>query len=76
MQDAKDNETVDTPCFMSIMGSFQNHLLVYKDVRLAWTAKTMSAPIFIETVDFDNQKGLLVTLSDDGYLQVSYLGMQ
>jgi hypothetical protein len=28
-----------TPGFMSLIGSFEGYLNVYKDIKLAWTAK-------------------------------------
>lgn len=48
--------------------------MVYKDAQLVWTAKTATAPLYVNTAKFGNQQGLLVTLSDNGWLQVAYLG--
>lgn len=48
--------------------------MVYKDVQLVWTAKTQSAPIFVDIVKVGDQSGLMVTLADNGWLQVVYLG--
>lgn len=39
-----------------------------------WTAKTPEAPIFVDITTIDKQKGLIVTISDTGFLQLSYLG--
>ena len=66
----------ETPCFNYILGSYSSYLCIYKDLQLTWTAKTQSPPIFVETEEFQNQKGLIVTLSDKGWLQVSYLGTE
>ena len=67
---------LETPCFMTIFGSFNNFLLVYKDVRLAWAARTQLAPIYVARALFENRDGLIVTMSDTGFLQVSYLGTE
>ena len=42
--------------------------MIYKDVQLVWTAKTSAAPIYVNTAKFGTQDGLIVTLSDKGYL--------
>ena len=61
---------------MTILGSFNNFLLIYKDVRLVWAAKTQLAPIFVARAKFEQRNGLIVTLSDSGFLSVSYLGTE
>jgi hypothetical protein len=53
---------------MMILGSFNNYLMMYKDVRLVWASKTVSAPVFVQRASFDDQEGLIVTMSDDGFL--------
>lgn len=53
---------------MMLMGSFNKFLMVYNDVRLIWAAKTQVAPIFVEVANFEGCKGLIVTLSDSGFL--------
>jgi len=35
---------------------------------LVWTAKTPEAPIYIDITTVDKQKGLILTLSDTGFL--------
>lgn len=40
MTDARENEELDTPCFMSLVGSYNNFIMVYRDVRLVWAART------------------------------------
>lgn len=49
---------------MTLMGSYSNFIMVYKDVRLVWAAKVSIAPVFIEKVWFEDQDGLIVTMSD------------
>lgn len=59
---------------MSVLGTFENFLMFYNDVRLVWTVKLPMSPIFIDRMKVDETDGLIVTLSDRGHLQVSYLG--
>ena len=59
---------------MTILGSFKSFLMIYKDVRLVWTAKTANIPIYVSRANFQGKNGLIVTMSDSGFLQVSYLG--
>lgn len=66
--------THDSPCFSFILGSFSHYLMVYKDVQLVWTAKTQTAPVYVNVVKIGKQEGLIVTLSDNGSLSVAYLG--
>ena len=47
MTEARENGTLETPCFMTVTGSYNNFLMVYRDVRLVWAARTVTAPIFI-----------------------------
>jgi hypothetical protein len=76
MTDARENGTLETPCFMTMMGSYNNFVMIYKDVRLVWASKTQTPPIFLEKVSLEEQDGLIVTMSDSGHLQVSYLGTE
>ena len=41
-----------TPGFMTLMGSFEGYLMVYKDIKLAWTTKLQIQPIFVNTAVF------------------------
>lgn len=59
-----------------LVGSYNNFIMVYKDVRLVWASKTVQPPIFVQRATFEEQDGLIVTMSDDGFLQVSYLGTE
>lgn len=47
MVEARETKQLQTPCFMMILGSFNSFLMMYKDVRLVWATKTVSAPIFV-----------------------------
>ena len=67
---------LETPCFMTMLGSFNNFLMIYKDVRLVWAAKTQVPPVFVARAKFEQREGLIVTLADNGYIQVSYLGTE
>jgi hypothetical protein len=40
MTDARETGFLDTPCFMLMTGSFSNFIMIYKDVKLVWAAKT------------------------------------
>ena len=60
---------------MYAISTQSDHIMVYKGVHLVWAAKVHDTPIFLTLSDFDNQKGLIITLSDDGNLNVLYLGM-
>ena len=76
MAQAQSHMVLETPCFMTILGSFSNFLLVYRDIRLVWAARTQLAPIFVARATFEGRNGLIVTLADNGFLQVSYLGTE
>ncbi|ESO84549.1 hypothetical protein LOTGIDRAFT_222053 [Lottia gigantea] len=51
-----------------------NSLMVCQDVTLKWAAKLEHVPVQIKVANFQDLKGCIVTLSDDGHLQCSYLG--
>jgi len=53
---------------MMLLGSFSNFLMVYNDVRLVWAAKTQLPPIFVDVASFGGSRGLIVTMSDTGFL--------
>ena len=59
-----------------MLGSFNNFLLIYKDVRLVWAARTQVPPVFVARAKFEQREGLIVTLADNGFVQVSYLGTE
>lgn len=47
MTDARENGSLETPCFMTMMGSYNSFVMIYKDVRLVWASKTQTPPIFL-----------------------------
>ncbi|XP_065130363.2 protein PTHB1 isoform X1 [Paramisgurnus dabryanus] len=57
-----------------LMGNHNNMLLVYHNVTLKWAAQLPCVPVAIRVVNFQELKGLVVTLSSDGHLQCSYMG--
>jgi len=69
-----DQGGLKSPGFMTLLGSFEGYLLIYKDTKLAWTTKMATQPIFVDRANFKTKKGLIVTFTDDGQLAVSFLG--
>lgn len=41
-----------TPGFMTLLASFEGYLMVYKDIKLAWTVKMQTPPVFVNTARF------------------------
>lgn len=70
------NEYGPSPHLNFVLGSFSHHLLFYKDFDLVWAAKTNHIPHGIKIATFAGQKGLMVLLNDEGWLEVSYLGTE
>ncbi|GAB1608724.1 protein PTHB1 isoform X1 [Argonauta hians] len=72
----------DVTCFSSyvpnsvkyLVSTHAASLLVYQDVELLWAAKMDHTPIHLCVGTFQGIKGLIVSLTDSGQLQVSYLG--
>ncbi|XP_018426780.1 PREDICTED: protein PTHB1 [Nanorana parkeri] len=58
----------------SLVGNHNNMLLVYQDVTLKWAAQLPHVPVAVKVANFQDMKGIIVTLSDSGQLQCSYLG--
>ncbi|XP_078544358.1 protein PTHB1 isoform X1 [Lissotriton helveticus] len=58
----------------TLVGNHNNMLLVYQDVTLKWAAQLPHIPVAVKLGSFQDLKGVIVTLSDNGYLQCSYLG--
>ena len=59
---------------MSMIGSFEGYLMVYKDIQMVWTTKLPLPPVFLSKATFSGKQGLIVSFSDCGHLHVSYLG--
>ena len=57
-------KNLDTPCFMTVMGSYEKFLMIYRDVRLVWAAKLENPAIYVNRCQFEGVNGLIVTMSD------------
>ena len=62
------------PGFMTMLGSFEGYLMIYKDIQMVWTTKLPLPPVFVARANFQGKHGLIVTFSDEGHLHISYLG--
>uniref|UniRef100_A0A8C5WZY1 Bardet-Biedl syndrome 9 n=1 Tax=Malurus cyaneus samueli TaxID=2593467 RepID=A0A8C5WZY1_9PASS len=58
----------------TLMANHNKMLNVYQDVTLKWATQLPHIPISVKVANFQDLKGVIVTLSDDGHLQCSYLG--
>ena len=47
-----EKKQITTPGFMSLIGSFEGYLNIFKDIKLAWTTKLQTVPIFVSTAQF------------------------
>eukprot|EP01016_Furgasonia_blochmanni_P050061 TRINITY_DN7675_c0_g1_i8.p1 TRINITY_DN7675_c0_g1~~TRINITY_DN7675_c0_g1_i8.p1 ORF type:complete len:276 (+),score=27.91 TRINITY_DN7675_c0_g1_i8:102-830(+) len=59
-----------------MIGTFYNHVLVYSEMQLVWATRTEHVVHGLDLGTFQGQKNLIVTLSDNGWLQVTYLGTE
>ena len=67
------NQVFDLMCLIS---TTYHHIMIYKGYQLAWVTKVFDTPVYISLSNFDNIQSLIVTLSDNGNLNVLYLGME
>lgn len=58
----------------TLIGNHNNMMYVYQDITLKWAAQLPSTPVAVHVANFQDLKGVLVSLSDTGQLQCSYLG--
>ncbi|NWY02205.1 PTHB1 protein, partial [Nothoprocta ornata] len=58
----------------TLVGNHSNMLHVYQDVTLKWAAQLPHIPVSVKVANFQDLRGVIVTLSDSGHLQCSYLG--
>jgi hypothetical protein len=58
-----------------VLATQDKMIQVYSAFNLVWAAKTTSVPVQIAVANFGKQKGLLVTIDDEGILAISYLGL-
>lgn len=59
-----------------IISAFSHHLLFYKNFELIWAAKTDKVAHGFQLANFGKQKGLVVTINEEGWLSVLYLGAE
>ncbi|XP_006823784.2 protein PTHB1-like [Saccoglossus kowalevskii] len=65
---------VNDGTIMTMICTHTKSLLVYEDITLKWAAKLQHSPVAIRIANFQDLKGVIVTLSDDGHLNCTYLG--
>nr|BAE26036.1 unnamed protein product [Mus musculus] len=58
----------------TLIGNHNHMLHIYQDVTLKWATRLPHVPVAVRVGCFHDLKGVIVTLSDDGHLQCSYLG--
>uniref|UniRef100_A0A4X2JV89 Bardet-Biedl syndrome 9 n=1 Tax=Vombatus ursinus TaxID=29139 RepID=A0A4X2JV89_VOMUR len=58
----------------TLIGNHSNMLHVYQDVTLKWATQLPHVPVAVKVGCLQGLKGVIVTLSDNGHLQCSYLG--
>ncbi|XP_030830268.1 protein PTHB1 [Strongylocentrotus purpuratus] len=57
-----------------MVGTHTRQLLVYEDTTLKWAAKLEHVPVALQVGEFQDLKGVIVCLDDEGHLVCSYLG--
>ncbi|KAL3855651.1 hypothetical protein ACJMK2_014858 [Sinanodonta woodiana] len=57
-----------------LVATYTESLMIFQDNSLKWAAKLEHVPVQIRVGAFKDLKGVIVTLSDSGILQCSYLG--
>lgn len=65
-----------TPSDTLIVASFTHHIMIYRDLVLQWAAKTDHVCHGLLIGVFNGVEGLMVTLNEQGYLSVIYLGAE
>ncbi|XP_055974025.1 protein PTHB1 [Sorex fumeus] len=58
----------------TLIGNHNSMLHIYQDVTLKWASQLPHNPVAVRVGSLHDLKGVIVTLSDDGHLQCSYLG--
>ncbi|XP_067147371.1 protein PTHB1 isoform X3 [Apteryx mantelli] len=58
----------------TLVGNHKNMLHVYQDVTLKWATQLPHVPVSVKVANLQGLRGVIVTLSDSGHLQCSYLG--
>ncbi|CAH1790036.1 unnamed protein product [Owenia fusiformis] len=67
-------KTVTEGTVNTLVGTHTNSLMVYQDITLKWAAQLQHTPVQIRLGNFGDLKGVIVSLSDEGHLDCSYLG--
>merc|ERR1719506_3178113 len=57
-----------------VVGTMSGHLQVYKEAQLIWCARLHHTPVQVEVTQIGGIMGMIVTLSEHGHVQCSYLG--
>ena len=58
-----------------VVSSFSHHILFYKNFELAWATKTANVAHGIRLGTFGKKKGMIVSLNEEGHIDVLYLGV-
>ncbi|NWJ06673.1 PTHB1 protein, partial [Crypturellus undulatus] len=58
----------------TLVVNHSNMLHVYQDVTLKWATQLPHIPVSVKVANLQGLRGVIVTLSDSGHLQCSYLG--
>ncbi|XP_042551055.1 protein PTHB1 isoform X1 [Dipodomys spectabilis] len=58
----------------TLIGNHSSMLQIYQDVTLKWATQLPHVPVAVRVGSLHDLKGVVVTLSDEGHLQCSYLG--
>lgn len=61
---------------MYMISTVMEHIFVYRGLELVWAVKLPETAVSIFLSDFDVNKNLITTLTDNGRLSVYYLGME
>ncbi|XP_066916421.1 protein PTHB1-like [Clytia hemisphaerica] len=59
---------------MTLTGTFNKSLQIYKGTQLSWAAQLPHVPVAIKIANFEDLKGLIVTLDEFGQINCSFLG--
>uniref|UniRef100_A0A8C0BYC6 Bardet-Biedl syndrome 9 n=1 Tax=Buteo japonicus TaxID=224669 RepID=A0A8C0BYC6_9AVES len=66
--------SVEEGTINTLIGNHGKMLNVYQDVTLKWATQLPHIPVSVKVANLQDLKGVIVTLSDNGHLQCSYLG--
>ncbi|NXY86699.1 PTHB1 protein, partial [Alcedo cyanopectus] len=58
----------------TLIGNHSKMLNIYQNVTLKWATQLPHIPVAVKVANLQDLKGVIVTLSDNGQLQCSYLG--